>query len=216
MALPMPSGNLCLQTFILYVAMTSGDILVLHMQMGIFQVVYLGASADEAYQRVQSLQPFTPFRDASCGPPSFNLTVLHCIQVTACHMQEQYSLIYGAKGYVQYTVRLAKAGCSCLKAAICSCYDMHSPELGCADCFAAMSCNTRLYKLKLLLQGMAKAKQTGFIDWHLPNSTFSLEEYEHYEQVENGDLNWILPGSQAMLTFIPSCTALHCPLLCPC
>lgn len=50
--------------------------------MGIFQVVYLGASADEAYQRVQPLQPFTPFRDASCGPPSFNLSVLHCIQVS--------------------------------------------------------------------------------------------------------------------------------------
>ena len=47
------------------------------------------------------------------------------------------------------------------------------------------------------LQGLAKAKQTGFIDWHLPNSTFSLEEYEHYEQVENGDLNWILPGVSA-------------------
>lgn len=48
-----------------------------------------------------------------------------------------------------------------------------------------------------MLQGLAKAKQTGFIDWHLPNSIFSLEEYEHYEQVENGDLNWILPGSTA-------------------
>ena len=48
-----------------------------------------------------------------------------------------------------------------------------------------------------LLQGLAKAKQTGFIDWHLPNSTFGLEEYEHYEQVENGDLNWILPGELA-------------------
>ena len=49
------------------------------------------------------------------------------------------------------------------------------------------------------LQGLAKAKQTGFIDWHLPNSTFSLEEYEHYEQVENGDLNWILPGVLAFI-----------------
>ena len=46
------------------------------------------------------------------------------------------------------------------------------------------------------MQGLAKAKQTGFIDWHLPNSVFSLEEYEHYEQVENGDLNWILPGEK--------------------
>ena len=54
------------------------------MQIGVFQVVYLGASADEAYQRVQPLQPFAPFRDASCGPPSFNLSVQHCIQVTPC------------------------------------------------------------------------------------------------------------------------------------
>ena len=51
------------------------------MQVGIFQVVYLGASAEDAYQRVQQLQPFVPFRDASCGPPSFNLSVQHCIMV---------------------------------------------------------------------------------------------------------------------------------------
>jgi len=124
-------------------------------------------------------------------------------------------LFYSAKGYVHFTVRLAQAGCSCLKAAIRSCYDMHYPELGYVDCFAAMSCNTRLYKSKLL-QGLAKAKQTGFIDWHLPNSTFSLEEYEHYEQVENGDLNWILPGAQATLDFMLCCAALHLPLLFPC
>jgi len=100
------------------------------MQMGIFQVVYLGASAEEAYQRVQSLQPFTPFRDASCGPPSFNLTVLHCIQVLACHMQEHQDLFCSTRGYAHYTVRFVKAGCSCLKAATCSCYEMHYPECG--------------------------------------------------------------------------------------
>lgn len=46
-----------------------------------------------------------------------------------------------------------------------------------------------------MLQGIAKAKEVGFLDWHLPESTFNLAEYEHYEQVENGDLNWIVPGS---------------------
>lgn len=86
--MPSACAIFCLQSFSLYVAMISGDIPVLHTQMGIFQVVYLGASAEEAYQRVQSLQPFTPFRDASCGPPSFNLTVLHCIQVFTCQMQD--------------------------------------------------------------------------------------------------------------------------------
>ncbi|XP_047225030.1 dual specificity protein phosphatase CDC14AB-like [Girardinichthys multiradiatus] len=40
------------------------------------------------------------------------------------------------------------------------------------------------------LQGLRKALQHGFLDFE----TFSTEEYEHYERVENGDMNWILPG----------------------
>lgn len=30
-------------------------------------------------------------------------------------------------------------------------------------------------------------------DW-LDFSIFDVEEYEHYERAENGDLNWIIPG----------------------
>jgi cell division cycle 14 len=42
---------------------------------------------------------------------------------------------------------------------------------------------------------MEKAKAVGFVDFHLrEKTTFNLQEYEYYEQVENGDLNWILPG----------------------
>lgn len=37
------------------------------------------------------------------------------------------------------------------------------------------------------------AEQVGFINWH-KGEAFDVEEYEHYEQVENGDLNWIVPG----------------------
>ncbi|XP_015237175.1 PREDICTED: dual specificity protein phosphatase CDC14A-like [Cyprinodon variegatus] len=40
------------------------------------------------------------------------------------------------------------------------------------------------------LQGLHKALQHGFLDFE----TFSTEEYEHYERVENGDMNWIIPG----------------------
>lgn len=58
-----------------------GSSRIARVQMGIFQVVHLGLTAEEAYQRVQQLQPFVPFRDASCGPPSFNLSVQHCIMV---------------------------------------------------------------------------------------------------------------------------------------
>uniref|UniRef100_A0A672HFM6 protein-tyrosine-phosphatase n=1 Tax=Salarias fasciatus TaxID=181472 RepID=A0A672HFM6_SALFA len=40
------------------------------------------------------------------------------------------------------------------------------------------------------LQGIRKAMQHGFLDFE----NFSVEEYEHYERVENGDMNWIVPG----------------------
>uniref|UniRef100_A0A3B4Y4M4 protein-tyrosine-phosphatase n=1 Tax=Seriola lalandi dorsalis TaxID=1841481 RepID=A0A3B4Y4M4_SERLL len=48
------------------------------------------------------------------------------------------------------------------------------------------------YSLTLLdcLQGIRKALQHGFFDFE----TFDVDEYEHYERVENGDLNWIVPG----------------------
>ena len=38
------------------------------------------------------------------------------------------------------------------------------------------------------LRGLHKAMECGFFDF----AKFNIEEYEHYEQVENGDLNWTL------------------------
>ncbi|XDV26886.1 hypothetical protein PO909_030511 [Leuciscus waleckii] len=48
------------------------------------------------------------------------------------------------------------------------------------------------YDLTILdcLQGIRKALQHGFFDFE----NFDVEEYEHYERVENGDFNWIVPG----------------------
>lgn len=40
------------------------------------------------------------------------------------------------------------------------------------------------------LWGMWKASQNGLCDMN----EFSVEEYEYYEKVENGDWNWITPG----------------------
>ncbi|AWP04637.1 putative dual specificity protein phosphatase CDC14A-like [Scophthalmus maximus] len=40
------------------------------------------------------------------------------------------------------------------------------------------------------LQAIRKASQYGFLDFE----SFCVEEYEHYERVENGDMNWIIPG----------------------
>ncbi|PSC73661.1 dual specificity phosphatase CDC14A isoform X2 [Micractinium conductrix] len=61
--------------------------------------------------------------------------------------------------------------------------------------FRDASCGVPTYQLPVaqVIAGMYRAKQVGFINWH-KGEHFDVEEYEHYEQVENGDLNWIVPG----------------------
>ncbi|CAD5112214.1 DgyrCDS1447 [Dimorphilus gyrociliatus] len=58
--------------------------------------------------------------------------------------------------------------------------------------FRDASFGASTYNLTLLdtLQGVSKALQNGFFNFE----TFDVEEYEHYEKVENGDFNWILPN----------------------
>mmetsp|Transcript_10726 Transcript_10726/g.31746 ORF Transcript_10726/g.31746 Transcript_10726/m.31746 type:complete len:519 (-) Transcript_10726:211-1767(-) len=48
------------------------------------------------------------------------------------------------------------------------------------------------YELTVLdcLRGLAKARSFNFFDF----SNFDVDEYEYFEQVENGDLNWIIQG----------------------
>ncbi|XP_070817554.1 dual specificity protein phosphatase CDC14AB isoform X3 [Chaetodon trifascialis] len=88
--------------------------------IGGYAVIYLKKTPEEAYRALisGSNASYLPFRDASFGNSTFNLTVLDC------------------------------------------------------------------------LQGIRKALQHGFFDFE----TFDVDEYEHYERVENGDLNWIVPG----------------------
>ncbi|KAM6939103.1 dual specificity protein phosphatase CDC14AB [Lycodopsis pacificus] len=88
--------------------------------IGGYAVIYLKKTPEEAYRALTSGSnaSYLPFRDASFGNCTFNLTVLDC------------------------------------------------------------------------LQGIRKALQHGFFDFE----TFDVDEYEHYERVENGDLNWIVPG----------------------
>jgi len=51
------------------------------------------------------------------------------------------------------------------------------------------------YDLTVLdvLRGLAKARTYGFFQ-DFKRGHFSVEEYEHFEMVENGDLNWIIDG----------------------
>ncbi|XP_031823022.1 dual specificity protein phosphatase CDC14A isoform X11 [Sarcophilus harrisii] len=88
--------------------------------IGSYAVIYLKKTPEEAYRALiaGSNPPYLPFRDASFGNCTYNLTILDC------------------------------------------------------------------------LQGIRKGLQHGFFDFE----SFDVEEYEHYERVENGDFNWIVPG----------------------
>ena len=48
--------------------------------VGIYGVLMLGMTPEEAYAPVARLEPFTGFRDASCGMPTYQLTVLNVIK----------------------------------------------------------------------------------------------------------------------------------------
>ena len=49
--------------------------------MGAYQVLVLGRSGEDAFAPFAGLYPpLLPFRDAQCGPSSFNLTVLDCLK----------------------------------------------------------------------------------------------------------------------------------------
>jgi len=91
--------------------------------VGAYLILYRNFSVQDAYKLFVGHAPFLPYRDASCGISTFNLTVLDC------------------------------------------------------------------------LKGVYRAKVTGLIDHHLGEECkFNVDEYEFYEQVENGDMNWIVPG----------------------
>lgn len=83
------------------------------------KIIYLKKTPEEAYKPLinGTNPPFLPFRDASFGGSTYNLTLLDC------------------------------------------------------------------------LHGLYKALLNGFFNFE----NFDVDEYEHYEKVENGDLNWVLP-----------------------
>lgn len=53
------------------------------LQVGIFQVLYLNRTPEDAYAPLAPKGPYMPFRDASCGIPTFNLQPIDCIRVRA-------------------------------------------------------------------------------------------------------------------------------------
>lgn len=51
-------------------------------------------------------------------------------------------------------------------------------------------CTFAFIQLLDCLRGLDYAMKLGWFDY----KKFNLKEYEHFQKVENGDLNWIIPG----------------------
>lgn len=52
--------------------------------LGAWLVLFHKCDAESAWNAVRGAGPFAPFRDASCGPSQFDLTVQHVLQVCRC------------------------------------------------------------------------------------------------------------------------------------
>jgi cell division cycle 14 len=58
--------------------------------------------------------------------------------------------------------------------------------------FRDPTCGISTYHLSVYdcIQAISKAQKLDWIDFN----NFRLDEYEYFEQVKNGDLNWMVPG----------------------
>lgn len=65
--------------------------------MGIYCVLHLGWTPEEAYAPLRQLEPFTGFRDASCGVPTYQLPV-HQVIAGMWKAKQVRSLLRGGEG----------------------------------------------------------------------------------------------------------------------
>ena len=67
--------------------------------VGALAVLHLGRSAEEAYRPLTAAKPFAPFRDASCGPSTYHLTVLDCLRGLALFAERGPNLFVKGRRY---------------------------------------------------------------------------------------------------------------------
>jgi hypothetical protein len=156
--------------------------------MGIYCVLHLGWTPEQAYAPLRQLEPFTGFRDASCGVPTYQLPVHQVIagmyrakEVRTAAPRGWYVTHMGSGAWQRECCRQVRPGQPATAALVRWLYPQLLTQLLCPPSPAHLPPTS------------IPLTQVGFINW-AKGESFDVEEYEHYEQVENGDLNWIVPG----------------------
>lgn len=136
---------------------------------------------------------------ADFGPLNLAMLFRYCVKL----QKKLKSFALAKKKIVHYTSSDSKkrVNAAFLMGSYAVIYLKRTPEqayqLLCANSYASYVCfrdasfGPCTYNLSLLscLHAISKALLHKFLDFE----TFDLEEYEYYERVENGDLNWIVP-----------------------
>ena len=131
--------------------------------IGCYAVWKLRRTVEEAYEAIRHFEPFTPFRDASIGPQFWQLTVQ--THASPTHTPSP-------------TPTLTRHTAALLLSHDTTTFPL-TPSVPLRAACQVLSC----------ISAFATALRVGLFD---PES-FSVDEYEHFEQVERGDLNVIVP-----------------------
>ncbi|XP_060605231.1 dual specificity protein phosphatase CDC14A-like isoform X17 [Ruditapes philippinarum] len=137
---------------------------------------------------------------ADFGPLNMSMLYRYCCKLN----KKLKSFSLAKKRIVHYTSFDARkrANAACLIASYAIIYLKKTPEEAYRPLVAGSnppflpfrdaSFGACTYNLTLLdvLHGLNKALANGFFNF----DTFDVDEYEHYEKVENGDFNWIVPN----------------------
>lgn len=105
-----------------------------------------------------------------------------------CHWTGNHAYLRANAAYLIVAYMVVKLGKTASEA--CAPLQGISPPLA---SFRDASYNN-LCAYKLTVDDCAKGLSQGLLHGWLDLPRFNIVEYEHYEQVENGDLNWTLPG----------------------
>lgn len=105
-----------------------------------------------------------------------------------CHWSGTHSFLRANSVYLMVAFMVVKMGMSPTEA--CEAVPSITPAL---TPFRDASYNN-LCAYKLTVEDCARGLSQGLLHGWVDLARFNIVEYEHYEQVENGDLNWTLPG----------------------
>jgi len=146
-------------------------------QVGAFQVLLLGRDAGTAFAPLAALKPFMPFRDASCGVPCFHLQVQDCLRGLEKAMRAGFLDAhdgvwrFDVQEYEHYE-QVREIGSSWQERL--GWIWLKQPQIG-GQTFG-----------QITVPSTIRLQPTN----HSPKPQCSCSNH----QVENGDLNWILPG----------------------